>query len=174
MNLRMLSTCMPGLALAITITAHATAAQPPSPITPLEAAPVDADGCPVDGYGYGSGQSSIAASLRSWTFRRYSGSVEMQDKVFYPRGYYGQYYFRGWKPDWVYPNPPSPNRDCDYCDEGHVPFDILPTDTPEIPESPEQRESRRNEGGPWGAKKKTGTRVTRLPTTNPAPQRTKP
>lgn len=50
-------------------------------------------------------------AVRSWLFRRYAGPVEMQDKVYYPRGYYGNYYFRGWKPDYIYPLPPAPQRD---------------------------------------------------------------
>jgi hypothetical protein len=47
---------------------------------------------------------------KAWIFNRYAGSIEMQDKTPYPYGYYGDYYFRGWKPDWVYPLPPPPIR----------------------------------------------------------------
>lgn len=56
-------------------------------------------------------EAARAGSFNSWIFRRYAGSVEMQEKVYYPPGYSGWYYFRPWKPDWIYPLPPSPVRE---------------------------------------------------------------
>lgn len=47
---------------------------------------------------------------KSWTFRRYAGTIDMQQKVPYPELYHGQYYQRPWKPDWVHPIPPPPMR----------------------------------------------------------------
>lgn len=57
----------------------------------------------------------------SWWFRRYAGSVEMREKAFYPPGYAGDYYFRPWKPDWVYPLPPAPVRNVEPWHEARQP-----------------------------------------------------
>lgn len=59
----------------------------------------------------GTGLPYTPWSLHGWIFRRYAGQIEMQEKIPYPRSYYGNYYFRGWKPDWVYPLPPAPVRE---------------------------------------------------------------
>lgn len=65
-------------------------------------------------------EASRWGSFSSWIFRRYAGSVEMQEKVYYPPGYTGWYYFRPWKPDWINPLPPSPIR------EEHASYPTMP------------------------------------------------
>ncbi|WP_254508041.1 hypothetical protein [Anatilimnocola floriformis] len=81
----------------------------PAPI--LSPGPVEyADGLggePVEG----QQRVGLYRATRHALFRLYAGPAEMQDKVYYPRGYYGNYYFRGWKPDYIYPLPPPPARD---------------------------------------------------------------
>lgn len=74
---------------------------------------------------------------RSWIFRRYAGTIDMQQKVPYPELYYGPYYQRPWKPDWVHPLPPPPMR----YDEGPLgrriedwPVEMQPT--PVVPQDP--------------------------------------
>jgi hypothetical protein len=123
--------------LAWALLAATAEAQEPIPLAPPEVPPPvagEADNpaapCPEKGTGQTKSANSSASKSsgstsggrmadpaevrrerrRAWIFNRYAGSIEMQDKTPYPYGYYGDYYFRGWKPDWVYPLPPPPLR----------------------------------------------------------------
>ncbi len=70
---------------------------------------------------------------KSWIFRRYAGTIDMQQKVPYPELYHGQYYQRPWKPDWVHPIPPPPMR-MDYGPLGRPetvwPTELAPAEVP--------------------------------------------
>lgn len=69
-------------------------------------------------------------AVRHWMFKRYAGEVEMVQKLEYPYGYTGRYYFRPWKRDWVRPPyridldgyPPVPYSD----EELHPPLNFPP------------------------------------------------
>lgn len=39
--------------------------------------------------------------FRGFLFRRYAGSVEMETKTLYPKGYHGRFTYLPWRPDWV-------------------------------------------------------------------------
>jgi hypothetical protein len=41
------------------------------------------------------------ARFHGFLFRRYAGSVEMESKTPYPKGYSGRFTYLPWKPDWV-------------------------------------------------------------------------
>ncbi|MEL7334840.1 MAG: hypothetical protein AAFN70_01420, partial [Planctomycetota bacterium] len=78
------------------------------------------------------------ARLHGFLFRRYAGSVEMESKTPYPKGYFGRYTYLPWKPDWVR-MPANAVRNSQYRhryaprhpDQMSVPFSPRPSATPE-------------------------------------------
>lgn len=139
------------------LTPEETLAQPLDPAP--EAKPKAANGNgstsgSANGSANGSTKSSSSGSYladprevrrerrKAWIFNRYAGSIEMQDKTPYPYGYYGDYYFRGWKPDWVYPLPPPPLRFEEPPVIRHpegMPNMESPTDQPPVPAAAKAR-----------------------------------
>lgn len=71
--------------------------------------PPGSNACPPDGYPEGlvpiDPRRGAPQYLRGWLFRRYAGTYEMQTKLPYPPGYYGNYYFRPWAPGYVRQTP---------------------------------------------------------------------
>ncbi|MEO1525742.1 MAG: hypothetical protein AAFX06_09910 [Planctomycetota bacterium] len=41
------------------------------------------------------------ARFHGFLFRRFAGSVEMESKTRYPKGYFGRFTYLPWQPDWV-------------------------------------------------------------------------
>lgn len=118
---------------AMTVTQHpATPPLPPAVEADATAPIVEAEAFgepPIDG-------RNTPGTIRGWLFRRYAGEVEMQEKVFYPGNYFGPYYFRGWKPDWVYPLPPPPDYHLDHVYPGGLPPAGEMPATGRLPRSP--------------------------------------
>jgi len=97
--------------------AYEPSADAPAEVIPL-ASPLDrmphpcppgSNACPPEGYPESlvpiNPRRGEPSYFRGWLFRRYAGSYEMETKVAYPPGYYGNYTFRPWAPGYVRQTP---------------------------------------------------------------------